>query len=315
MDTKDVPAPRKLRVTEVIKPIVKGKYQLQKLRIQCGLRIVAHFKVKLGQEPSHTEKELTAEAQEILKTLRLEYRRITDAIVSKPEAYFKDNICSTGLISSLAEYALVSQYMQLEKSEAEQDKYLAQILATIPIYTRYLSKIAGVGPAMAGVIISEFDIWKSNYPSSMVKYAGIDIGPDGRGRGKYKEHLEPKKYIDSEGKVTETVGITFNPFLKSKLLGVLANSFIRLKTSHYRSVYDDKKNQYKNNPAHKDKSPAHINNMAKRYLIKIFLYDLYKNWRTLEGLPVKPFYHEEKLGIIHTRPSVVEGLLDMDDAA
>jgi hypothetical protein len=38
--------------------------------------------------------------------------------------------------------------------------------------------------------------------------------------------------------------------------------------------------------------------MALRYMIKIFLIDLYNNWRRLEGLPVAPPYSEAKLGMV-----------------
>ena len=39
--------------------------------------------------------------------------------------------------------------------------------------------------------------------------------------------------------------------------------------------------------------------MAKRYMIKRFLVDLYNFWRKQEGLPVATEYAEGKLGIKH----------------
>ena len=42
---------------------------------------------------------------------------------------------------------------------------------------------------MAGVLISEFDIHRARYPSSMWKYAGLDVARDGRGRSRKAEHL------------------------------------------------------------------------------------------------------------------------------
>jgi hypothetical protein len=51
--------------------------------------------------------------------------------------------------------------------------------------------------------------------------------------------------------------------------------------------------------AHKEKSKGHRHNMAVRYMIKIFLIDLYNEWRSLEGLPVAPTYNEAKLGKVH----------------
>jgi hypothetical protein len=36
-------------------------------------------------------------------------------------------------------------------------------------------------------------------------------------------------------------------------------------------------------------------------MLKRFLVDLYKAWRSLEGLPVAPEYSVGKLGIVHSR--------------
>lgn len=47
-------------------------------------------------------------------------------------------------------------------------------------------------------------------------------------------------------------------------------------------------------------SDDHIKNMSNRYMLKIFLLDLWKTWRTQEGLPVSVSYEEEKLGIVHS---------------
>ncbi len=44
---------------------------------------------------------------------------------------------------------------------------------------------------------------------------------------------------------------------------------------------------------------GHRDRAAKRYMIKMFLKDLYVAWRGLEGLPVRPSYQEEYLGHKH----------------
>ena len=159
----------------------------------------------------------------------------------------------------------------------------------------------GVGPAMAGVIISEIDITKAEYPSSLHKYAGVDVAGDGQGRSRRAEHLEDSEYTDKEGKLQTKKGITFNPFLKTKLVGVLGSSFIKQSPDkcEYRKIYDDYKHRIENMDAHKEKSKGHRHNMAVRYMIKMFLIDLYNAWRKLEGLPVAPTYTEAKLGKVH----------------
>lgn len=53
-------------------------------------------------------------------------------------------------------------------------------------------------------------------------------------------------------------------------------------------------------PAPWGRSAMHRHNAAARYCAKMFLAQLYVEWRTLAGLPVRPPYHEEKLGHVHS---------------
>ena len=108
-------------------------------------------------------------------------------------------------------------------------------------------------------------------------------------------------------------GITFNPFLKTKLLGVLGPSFLRQGNNKYADLYRAKKHglehhiQYgAHNDGKKDQeterfitSKMRRHTMAIRYMVKMFLIDLYTEWRRLEGLPVSLPYAEAKLGRQH----------------
>lgn len=152
---------------------------------------------------------------------------------------------------------------------------------------------------MSGVIISEIDISKCKYASSLWMYSGLDVASDGAGRSKKKEHLVEFSYIDREGKEQTKLGITFNPFLKTKLVGVLGPSFLRSGNEKYTECYYNYKNRLENHPLHKEKTKLHRHNMAIRYMVKRFLVDLYYDWRTLEGLPVEKEYSEGKLGMKH----------------
>jgi hypothetical protein len=120
----------------------------------------------------------------------------------------------------------------------------------------------------------------------------------GKGRSRIKEHLVDSTYIDADGKEQTKKGISFNPFLKTKLIGVLGSSFVKTK-GPYRDIYDNYKHRITHMPAHSEKSKAHLNNMAIRYTVKRFLTDLYVAWRKLEGLPVADEYSKGKLGINH----------------
>lgn len=264
----------------LIRTMVRGTYDLQKLRIQFGNRITGNFKAKLGQSPDgKTEAELEKEEKKLLDQLRKSYIRITDGIVEEgndavegklptPKKFVGDE-----LISNYTELVLVDEYMTLLKNEEQHFRRLGQVLKGIPIYDQFLSQVRGVGPAMAGIIISEIDITRSEYPSSLWKYAGLDVVTVGVYRDdKDKEHivsqdqidayfavnedavdmlvegkypvvvkgmgrsrrdfcLEDRPYINKAGVEAVRRSITYNPFLKTKLIGVLGTSFLRSGTA------------------------------------------------------------------------------------
>jgi hypothetical protein len=143
-------------------------------------------------------------------------------------------------------------------------------------------------------------------------------GEIGVGRSRRKEHQMLHHYIDKNGKPAERMGLTFDAFLKTKLVGVLASLLIRL-NSPWRRVYDGYKHRLESDPNRirvttaewkkrfaKGENvnmlwpPGRINNAAKRYMVKMFLQDLWETWRKMEGLPVGPrpvSYAEDKLGM------------------
>ena len=152
---------------------------------------------------------------------------------------------------------------------------------------------------MQRVIISEIDIHKARYASSLFKYAGLDVAADGRGRSRKAEHLVKVQYTNAKGAQVERNSITFNPFLKSKLIAVLGVSFLRAKDSPYAKFYYDYKHRLESHEKYKDVTKLHRHNMAIRKMVKAFLADLYVHWRTLENLPVAAPYHEAMLGHVH----------------
>jgi len=109
----------------------------------------------------------------------------------------------------------------------------------------------------------------------------------------------------------KTIGFLcpYNQWLKSKMLGVLGSSFLKSK-SPYSEYFYNMRDRLLNkdwgieskNPSDKKKPKAfHQKNAAVRYMIKMFLRDLYVAWRTIEGLPVRSFYEEEYLGKKHNQ--------------
>ena len=231
----------------------------------------------------------------MLDNLRRRFDRITDGIAKFPS---RSKFTGDEVISRYSELCLIAQYFDLERHEVQHFKRLGSILEDVPVYVKFLTGVSGVGPAMGGVIISEIDISAARYASSLWAYAGLDVGPDGRGRSRRKEHLVKRQYINADGEEAMRDSITFNPFLKTKLIGVLGPSFLRA-GGHYADIYRGYKHRLENHPAHVEKSKGHRHNMAVRYMIKAFLCQLYIEWRALEGLPVEPSYSEGKLGMQH----------------
>lgn len=296
-----------MKQESLIKTSVRTLYDQQKLRIQTGNRIVASFKDKLGIEPSQAEEEVP-EGDNILKALRAEYKLITDGVKRITKTFQP----SSRLLTSAGEIRLIESYEHLMSSENAHIKLIESELLNYRIWTDYLANIRGCGPMMAAVIISEIDIYACNSISALWAYCGLDVVVttneetgeiQEEGRSRKKHHLKPKQYTNRDGEIVNTVGITFNPFLKTKLVGVLGSVFIKL-GGPYRKIYDGYKYRLENHPKHQGKTKGHRHNMAVRYMVKEFLADLWTTWRTLEGLPVRSRYAEEKLGIVHSYKEV-----------
>lgn len=284
-------------INSEIKKLAAGFYDLQHLRVEIGNRITAQWKAKAGQAPGERETEIPEPDQKLLRRLRLSYRRLTDELIKFPQpADFEGD----ELISSFTELALVSMYLDLDAAEQRHFKILTSVVEREPIY-KWLEGVRGCGPTMAAVIISSIDIHKATYVSSLWQYCGLSVAPDGRGMSRKAEHLVKRTYINREGEEAERLGITFNPFLKTKLIGVLGPCMIKAGDSPYTRIYRDYKHRLENHSAHREKSKGHRNAMAIRYMIKRFLASLYVEWRTLEGLPVHPPYSEAKLGMKHSQ--------------
>lgn len=93
----------------------------------------------------------------------------------------------------------------------------------------------------------------------------------------------------------------------------LSNQFVKQGSDFYKEIYRLHKAKCAQN--HPDYSKGHINNMALRKLSKIFLSNLWLNWRISDGLPIRAPYAQEYLG--HTTllldpagdiPAIMQGI-------
>jgi hypothetical protein len=166
---------------------------------------------------------------------------------------------------------------------------------------------------------------------------GLVFGKKRIDKEKYKESMGPvTEEFESQGKdgkkklsciyVTDekirgdraTPGfvLPYNKRLKTALMGVLASSFIKSRAPYRLEYYDTYKERLKNREGHicnpdekrnrqddgkqwNKVSDGHRDMAAKRYMIKMFLKDLYVAWREIEGLTVRKPYAEDYLGRKH----------------
>jgi len=197
--------------------------------------------------------------------------------------------------------------------EKEIEKEIRKEVNIHTLWKGFFEDVIGVGPIMAAVIITEFDIKKANTVSKLWAFAGINPGIVFGKTGKLG-NIKTSNILIRQDKKTKGFLCPYNQFLKCRLLGVLAGSFLKASSPYSKFYYDyrfrlvsltdeekEKRGLCKSkNPTDKNKPYAsHINNRAKRYMIKMFLKDLYVAWRTLEGLPVRDPYADEYLNRKH----------------
>jgi len=196
-------------------------------------------------------------------------------------------------------------------------KQVAEILAEIPFY-QVLKDVTGIGPNLAGVILSEVDITVAKTPSALWRYAGLDVLPAWRSKEtqevvKPNDKIvspdgDPVEFITPKGKKlsrlevfksgrtprpTKGEKITYNKFLKAKMVGVLGDIIVKQVDSPYRKIYDD----YKLRLQSKEwgVSDGHRHRASIRYAVKMLLLDVWKMWREFEGLTVRESYQDAKL--------------------
>jgi hypothetical protein len=242
-------------------------------------------------EPS--TKATKQEVKSLLLLLKKEYKLITNGMVKLTRKFKPGDI-----ITDFTELLLIHQYEAMVDAEKKLFKDLDQSIKGVRIWEEYLKKVKGVGPAMAGVIIAKIDISKAKYVSSLWRYSGLDVGEDNKGRSRRKEHLREYEYTDKHGEIKNKMGITFDPMLKTKLIGVLGPSFLK-QQGGYADIYYSYKHRLENRADLKEYTKGHIHNMAIRYMVKIFLADLFVAWKEIEGLTVPAPYHEAKLNLKH----------------
>lgn len=201
----------------------------------------------------------------------------------------------------------------LNALEKDALKEVSRLLKGVPIWEKHFkdkSLCKGVGPTMAGVMIAEIDITRCDTVSALWAYCGLAV--DNKTGSAVKRSKGQKA--------------NWNPFLKTKVEHVLGGCLLKANNLVYRKLYDDYKHRKQNQlvavcmlcagsgvyekkvcyncegKKHNvpwGRSDAHRNQAAIRYMVKMFLKDLWVRWRELEGLPVTEDYASAALGRQH----------------
>jgi len=214
------------------------------------------------------------------------------------------------IIADENEFNLVLSYFNIWTMELEIVERFSVMLDEFPIWKYCLSNIYGLGPITGAMFVSHMDIHRSTSPGSFIRRCGITVESDGKGTSRRKEHNVPTEYLDKDGNLCYKMGLGYDPKWRSFFLYTLIQSFVYQKPikSPYRRQYDNKKKQYslRADLQRKDKKTkipnselgpdlGHIDKMAKRWLGKIFLCDVWLWWAALEGKEIKKPYYEAKI--------------------
>jgi len=198
------------------------------------------------------------------------------------------------------------------------EKMLLKTLRRFSIYNEWLLKVKGVGTIAAGWIIAEYDIHEASTVSKMWQYTGLNPGlVVGKKRVDNKDgsySYVPTDTMIRGDKMTPGFVAPFNKRLRVALLGVMADGFVKAQNNYALEYYYPYKNRLSQSERivkemkkggkvveipWKDATKGHRDQAAKRYMVKMFLKDLYAAWREIEGLSVRVPYQEEYLGHEH----------------
>lgn len=301
-----------------------------------GNVVVFDEKTELKRKDSSEDKS-KKEVKETYEVIKIKPNESVEKIIQKINLITDKESFN---IKNKTDYELVKSYMGLIDSEELQLKCLEKVMKEHPMWDRFFANVKGCGTLMAAVCIAYFDVHRARHASSFWKYAGLDVvptktvlGPNGElrileGEGRGTKHAKGNlvDYVDKDGNIKQKASLGYNPLLKSKLCGVLADCMIKAglraekdedgnpmvdedgnkvyvipteEENKYVRGYINYLNRLNQRTDIKNPTPMHKMNMAKRYMIKLFVEDLWLSWRELEGYEPTLSYRE---AMLHQKP-------------
>ena len=207
---------------------------------------------------------------------------------------------------------------EARKQEAAIEKKLLAACKVMPAYP-WLKSVKGVGTIAMGHILGWIDIYRATTVSKIWQYAGMNPGMViAKKRVENKDgtfSCIPTTALIRGDKLAAGYVAPFNKQLRTALLGVMGDGFIKAQNAYCMAHYYPVKTRLEQSDntveeikkagikptavAWKDAKKAHRHRAAIRKMVKAFLQDFYVAARTAHGLPVRPPYAEEYLGKVH----------------
>ena len=245
-------------------------------------------------------------------------KRMDNRIGRKANGDSQENLTERAFASEDA--IMLSEISDAAKEQEKSvEKSIKKALKRMPIYTDFLLDCKGVGTIAAGHICGSFDIYKASTVSKLWQYSGMNSGMvRGKKRVEHKDgsfELVTTNTMIRGDKLASGFVSPFNKELRCALLGVMADGFIKCQNDYCMNYYYPYKERLANETGTvmeiskagakaqpiewRDAKKSHRDRAAKRYMVKMFLKDLYAAWRPMHGLEVRVPYAEEYLGKSH----------------
>ena len=297
-----------------LKTLCRTLYDYQAIRIALYNRIVSreYLEELVDSTESKKGKEMTDEQKskrraKLIESMISWYKEYHEKVEAPRTIRGKVKNLETltaetnGPITDYLKYTIVKDYVNISEREADIKAVMTLALRDFPIYNEFLKDAPGCGPMMSAIIITNLDVHKAKHVSSFWRYCGLDTWENPEtgervARSNKKEQLIERDYIDRNGKPAKKLSVTYNPAFRTKMLGVLGDSFIK-HGKQYRVIYDNAKTKY--STGRDGWSKQRIHRAAIRIAVREFLRDLWTKWRELEGYPPEDDWNTMTRGRAH----------------
>jgi len=311
-----------------LKTLVKGYENIQKNRMQFGSQVLAMVKSLLNIPPYYTKVQIdkclkaitmsrmAKEYKALIKTV-VDGKTLTELPVPKQIEYLESRLAGMKeedrLFKTFGVLTMVKLYCDFHLLERKIADDMAEALKDFPMYWGCLQKIRGISTIGGAKTIAYFDIFRTNSPGSYIRRLGITVEADGKGTSSHKIHQVPTEYLDERGDVCYKWGLSYNPELRGWYLTNFVDNMRMQRNLDYVDELNRKKAQYRLDIKHarleKDKvtpkrdsegnwipNDLWIDRKGRRFMMKIFMCDLWLFNAAFEGLPIKKPYYDMVTG-------------------